>query len=229
MLILFENTFPTEEQQKRAYMWTKEIEELLQTWTDQARRNSILYNYAAIMYTKRDRWLRIPVIVLGTVTTSTMFIQMDNCDPIQHLITGLFSLSATLLASLGSVLEFRELAVEYKKTANEYDNLAMDIREQFSLTHDQREDAKDFVKTCKSTLKRLKNASNVPASVLQQYSQELHNRPLVAPAIIKPSPMPSPSPSEVQHPLHSPLRILIPDSEEIDNVCVQLNQKNKHP
>ena len=154
-------------------MWDENSENLVKSWGQAAQFYRLLNEQTAYVYHRRDRWFGIPVIVLGTVTTSTMFIQMDTCDNVKSIISGVLSLCCTLLTALGKFFSYHEMENLHNKNAQLYDSVVLDIQEQMCLPRSHREDAITFMHGIKRRMRELKQVSTIPQSVFKQYIQNV--------------------------------------------------------
>ena len=160
---------------KLLIMWCEETENLLKNWGSKAQYYQILYEQAGAMYLKYDRWFGIPLIILGTVTTSTMFIQLDECTQWQRLLSGCLAFSFTLLTAISKFIGYKDLYIKFIQTAQAYDDVVMDIQEQLNRPKKQRLAATDFVATIKIALRKLKKAPSVPEKVFRTYINNIDN------------------------------------------------------
>ena len=154
-------------------MWDENSENLVKSWGQAAQFYRLLNEQTAYVYHRRDRWFGLPIIVLGTVTTSTMFIQMDSCDNVKSLISGVLSLCCTLLTALGKFFAYSEMEHLHNKNAQLYDSVVLDIQEQMCLPRTSREDAITFLHGIKRRMRELKQVSTIPQSVFKQYIQNV--------------------------------------------------------
>jgi hypothetical protein len=155
--------------------WTPESESLLKKWGTRAQFYQILYEQGERFYRQRDRWFGIPILVLGTITTSTIFIQLDGCNKIQHLVSGVLSFLFTLLSALGKFANYRELTFRCREAAQGYDRVSMDIQEQLTLPPADRVYVYQFTAGIKSRLHELKQAPVLPEKMLHQYLANIDN------------------------------------------------------
>jgi hypothetical protein len=151
-------------------MWDDANEKLLQNWGHKAQYYRILNEQAAALYKRRERWFGIPLIILGSVTTSTLFVSFGTQQDIYvNVVSAVLSMSFTLLTALGKFLNYSELTHIYSDSANKYDALVMDIQEQLSIPRLSRQDPSTFSSQVKTTMRQLKQTISVPSYVLQKY------------------------------------------------------------
>lgn len=154
-------------------MWTSENEKLIQKWGSRAQYNVLLYEQAAHIYQKKDRWFGIPLVILGALTTSGIFLQLDLCHPITQWVVGISALVFTILTAVNKLVGYQELMINYTSTAQSYDDLVLDIQYQLSKPRQDRMCANDFISNLKFALKNLKKAPAVPIHVYQQYIKNI--------------------------------------------------------
>lgn len=151
-------------------MWDDSNEKLLQNWGHKAQYYRVLNEQAAALYKRRERWFGIPLIILGSVTTSTLFVSFGTQQDVYvNGVSAVMSMSFTLLTALGKFLNYSELTHIYSDSANKYDALVMDIQEQLSIPRSARQDPSTFSSQVKTTMRQLKQTISVPSYVLQKY------------------------------------------------------------
>ena len=116
-------------------MWTVDHENLLQKWGNKAQYYRILYERSSDLYKNRDRWFGVPLILLGTITTSSLFIQMDECDVVARTASGICALLFTLMSAVSNFVGYKELTATLLSTSQLYDEVVMDIQDQSSSSY----------------------------------------------------------------------------------------------
>lgn len=158
---------------KKMVLWTEEAEEMLHRWGEQAQYDKLLYEQAAQAARSRDQWFGIPLVVLGCIVTSSVFMQLTTCEFYQHMISGGLALLFTILTAIGKVIGLNQEHSNFIETAKSYDDVVMDIQEQLSRPHTHRLPCSDFVATIKTALQKLKRAPSVPSSVFRSYLKDV--------------------------------------------------------
>lgn len=153
--------------------WNHNTEQILKKWGSRAQYQHILYEQASEQLRKRDRWFGLPLLILGVITTSTMFIQLDECQSIQQYISATLSFFYTLLNAIGNYIGYKERTRQYSEIASAYDDIVMDIQEQLEKDPKDRIQADSFVATVKSSIRKLKHAPSVPENIYEQYLQNI--------------------------------------------------------
>lgn len=150
-------------------MWTEAIETTLQKWGRKCQMLQLMCDQSASYYKRMEKWFGIPIIILGTITTSSIFIQINDCNEYKQLASGLLSLTFTLVSAIGKFVGYSELTAVFTNAARECDNLVFDIQEQLSRPRGEREPAYAFVTKVKQTLTKLKDTPPFPNRVVRQY------------------------------------------------------------
>jgi hypothetical protein len=150
-------------------MWNDDNERVLQAWGQKAQYYSVLNEQTAALYSRRDRWFGLPLVILGSITTSTMFIGNDCTNDYKTIISGVLSMCCTMLTAFGKFFAYGELKLQFTHTAQMYDSVVLDIQEQLSRPRAEREDAHTFMATIKSTLSQLKKSAEIPHTVFKKY------------------------------------------------------------
>jgi len=129
----------------------------------------LICEQSASHFRRMEKWFGIPLIILGTITTSTIFVQINDCDQYKQLASGFLSLSLTLISAIGKFMNYNELSSVFSNAARDCDNLVIDIQEQLSRPRKDRESVYVFTTKVKQTLKQLKDTPPFPNRVVEQY------------------------------------------------------------
>jgi hypothetical protein len=154
-------------------MWTSEAESMLERWGESAQYYKVLYSLAAEASRRRDRFFGIPLVVLGCITSSSIFIQLDECNINQRIITGSLALLLTTLTAINKTLGYSENQHIFAEVSRSYDDISFDIQEQLSRPSDDRLPCSDFVSTTKIAIRKLRHAPSLPTSVFQRYINDI--------------------------------------------------------
>jgi len=154
-------------------VWTRESENMLLRWGEQSQCYKIMYEQSAQDSQRKDRWFGVPLVILGCMVTSGIFMQLDQCDIYLRFITGGLALVFTIMTAIGKTLGYSENEFRYTEIAKSYEHVVMDIQEQLSRPHNVRSNCSDFVALMKATMRDLKRAPSVPSSVYKRYISNL--------------------------------------------------------
>ena len=148
---------------------------MLMKWGEMCQYKRSLYEKAVDICTARDRWFGVPMVILGCVTTSSLFFQAD-CDsdvPYQTIVTGTLSMTLTILTAIGNLIGVKQDAIEFAHVKTEYNRIILSIEEQLTRLPSQRANCIDFVSRIKSDILKLDQGSKLPASIYRKYVNDI--------------------------------------------------------
>jgi len=93
--------------------------ELLSEWLVAVRVDGLAHQQAEIYYTRLNRVLGVPVVVLTTIVGTTVFSMLAKSPDTRIIIVvGLLSMCAAILSSLQTFLGFAGLAEKHGRGVN---------------------------------------------------------------------------------------------------------------
>ena len=114
----------------------------------------------------------MPVLVLGCITTCSMFLRLDDCNVYQHFIAGGLSLLLTILTAVSRYVG-RNLT-KFTNAAAAYDDIKVDVDAQLSEPVADRKDCTEFKNTVAKSMKELKKtAPPIPHTVYKRYLKDI--------------------------------------------------------
>lgn len=170
--------------------WNPNLSDLIREWAAKAQLWSLLHSEASRRYNKWARLLGTPLIILNTITTSSLFINLAVDDNRLILVTAIIQCIATILAALNQFLKLGFMATEHEKAGTTAANLAEEISYQLALPAEQRLEVQLFITKIRATLSLVRDKPPVSESVLQKYGK-LFDLQTQVPA----SPVAAPAPS----------------------------------
>ena len=94
---------------------------LVQEWFRRSRQNQRLHYRCADYFSKRNRWLGIPAIVISTLVGSAVFASVEHeASGTLKIALGMLSIVAAVLASLQTFLSYSERAERHRITSARY-------------------------------------------------------------------------------------------------------------
>lgn len=104
--------------------------ELLHKWHESIRINHIAHKLAAVHYSRRGRFLGVPVVIFSAVVGTTLFASLNQADNNPIMITaGIFSVLSAVLASLQTFLRYPELVAKHSAAAARYGELRRELEQ----------------------------------------------------------------------------------------------------
>lgn len=152
-------------------MWTEEIEQLLKELSTKAQLWALLHADSQRYYDRQSRWLKIPQVVLSSISTSSCVVTLATSNQLILIFTLITQLIVTILAAVTLFLQVVELAVQHGKSEELASKLAEEIAVQLALPEDERMDAKQFIIKVRTTLDTVRNKPPVVDSIIARYSK----------------------------------------------------------
>jgi hypothetical protein len=149
-------------------MWTREAENMLVKWAEVCHYKRALYEKAVAITASRDKWFGVPLTILGCITTSSMFLQANECDLRYSICVGILSLTYTILTSLKGVVGYQVDAGDYRHAKSEYNKIVLNIEEQLTRPPVDRAQCVDFVANIKAAILELEDVK-LPMAIYRKH------------------------------------------------------------
>lgn len=107
--------------------WNSFHENLLRKWAQTSKTFAIMHNLSAAFYAKWDRWLGIPVVLLGAVTASSIFATSGDVPIEIHYANGCLALLTAGLTGVSRFLGYAEKRVKHQTAAVKYTDVSMEV------------------------------------------------------------------------------------------------------
>ncbi len=164
--------------------WSKEQDKLMADWSDIAGCYRWMHDRAEKMFTKKNMFMTIPVIILSTLTgTASVGIGSiaggdEEFQKYLNFGIGGVSLIAGILTTLNNFLRFAQLSESHKVAGVAWGKFQRLIAVELALKPDERMDSLDFLKICRADLDRLiEQSPPIPDSIIAEFEKEFKDRP----------------------------------------------------
>lgn len=129
----------------------KEQEDLISNWIKDAHFLLRCHLSLAESTRKKHRFIGITSAILSAVVGSSIFASLGQEEAHRNLIiiTGLISLSATILTSILAFLKLPEIANQYHNSGNEYAAIRKELEYLLTFESDDNEYVKNEIKRLK--------------------------------------------------------------------------------
>jgi len=146
--------------------WDASVERLLQKYCDEAQTREALHRASYYSYKKLTTCFNLPVIVLSCLSGSFQFLSKGYPEIEQHIVTGTASLSilTAIISAVASYLKLGESTSKHEQSANAWLLFHNEVKHQLCLRRDKRQDADEFLQTCKTSYDRLFELSPICSS-----------------------------------------------------------------
>jgi len=126
---------------------------LLVTWKNELLHFADIHTNHENLYCKKEVMISVPIILLSSSLGITSFLEIK--DSTYNIITGIFSISITVLTSLHKYFRYSILEDTHKRLAVKYTNLANDILYELSLEEKDRKPVDAYLTIVKDKMERL--------------------------------------------------------------------------
>ena len=166
---------------KRVVLWTTEHEDILIEWADKAMCYRWLHSNANALYSYKNTWYTIPVIVISTVTGTANFAQ--ERVPIEYqtyfvMMIGAFNILAGIITTIQQFLKITQLNEAHRVATIAWDKFYRNIKIQLAKHPDERIEVSQMLKMSKEEFDRLIETSpNIPENVVAKFKIQFQNSP----------------------------------------------------
>ena len=151
--------------------WNNNHEILLNKIAKQCSILAEVHKYAARFYEKRSRIFGTPLVILGSVTTSTIF--ANSSYEYMPYISGAMALAMTVFTSLGNLLSYGDRTILHNKASISYEEIGLDIAEQITYFRENRREIDEYMKYVMDSFIRLKkNSPSISIGIYNKFTQD---------------------------------------------------------
>ena len=152
--------------------WNESHEKFLKKITKEIYVMSEMHKHVAMNYSKKNKYLGTPSILIGTVATSSVFSNSDVSYMVY--VNGSLVLLSTLMNSLRNWLDYDNRSTGHKQLSIEYESLVIDIVNQLNNEVHYREPVDQFMKSIKDRYIALKKSQlNIPDHVYEKFMDKV--------------------------------------------------------
>ena len=159
--------------------WTPELDDLMAEWADKAACYRWMHERTEKIFSRNDRFITIPVIILSTLTGTANFglnsIFGDNEQNAHYatLAIGGVSIIAGIITTLGNFLRYAQGSEAHRVSSISWGKFNRLITVELRLNPNERMDSMSFLKICRIELDRLiEQSPPIPDSVIAAFRNE---------------------------------------------------------
>ncbi len=156
--------------------WTTEQEELMAEWADIASCYRWLHDRTEKRYARLNLFISVPTIIISTLTGTanfgmgSFFGSDQEGQRIANLGIGGISLVSGMLGTLGNFLRFAQSSEAHRVASIAWGKFQRLIAVELAMNPDERMDAQDFLKVCRSDLDRLiEQSPAIPDKIIRAF------------------------------------------------------------
>lgn len=166
--------------------WTKEQEELMAEWADQAGCYHWLHDRCQKKFSRYNMAMTLPVIVMSTLTGTANFAitGLVGDDPkdqkYAQTAIGAVSLIAGILSTVQNFFRFAQSTESHRVAGIAWGKFHRQIAVELAIPPHERIDSMDFLKICRAELDRLiEQSPPISDEVCDEFEKEYKNSPLL--------------------------------------------------
>lgn len=142
--------------------WSPDHEKILVEWADKAMCYRWLHAKSHSLFSKKNAWYTIPVIIISTLTGTANFAQ--NRVPIEYqayfaIIVGAFSILAGIITTIQQFLKITQLNEAHRVSSIAWDKFYRNIKTELAKHPSERIQVLHMLKMCKEEFDRLMETS----------------------------------------------------------------------
>lgn len=169
--------------------WTTDHEKLLIEWGDKAMCYRWLHSKSHAVFSNRNTWYTIPVIVISTLTGTANFAQ--ERVPLQHqnlfvMLVGGFNILAGIITTIQQFLKITQLNEAHRVSTIAWDKFYRNIKIELAKHPKERMEVKQAIKVYKDEFDRLMDTSPIiPENIIDEFKKSFDTSDTFK-AIVKP-------------------------------------------
>lgn len=149
--------------------------ELVLAWIRRARESQMAHYEMANIFSARERWLGVPVILISTIIGTTVFASLSTqvVAPGTKIAVGMLSVLAAVLSSLQTFFKYSERSEKHRSAGARFGA----VRRKLEVIYAQNTEAQEnhYIATLREELDRLGEESpHVPVSVFEKIHKNVY-------------------------------------------------------
>ena len=155
--------------------WNKYQENILQKWSSMSKTYSIMHSISSEYYSRWDKRLGIPVILLGSAAASSIFTTSSDSSNIWSYINGGMVLLMTGISGISKFIGTNEKQAKHTSASFKYTEISMNIDTLLSFPRcDREEKPRQFINDIKLAILQVReNSPDLPTWVVSEYIKKL--------------------------------------------------------
>ena len=175
--------------QKIDKKWHDQQEHILKKWAETSSSYRYLHDKSHLMYSQKNLWFAIPVIVISTITGTANFAQSSFPDGMREsapAIIGTFNLIAGLITTIAQFLRVSELLESHRVASIAFGKLARNISVELSLPVRERSmNGSEFLSQCRNEIDKLiEQSPSIPLKILKAFDKKFKEHDFIKPDIL---------------------------------------------
>ena len=170
--------------------WHAQQEKILKKWAEVSSSYRYLHDRSYTLYTSKNLYFALPVIILSTITGTANFAQAsfpDSIKPYAPSFIGTLNLAAGLITTIAQFLRVSELLESHRVASLAFGKLSRNIAVELSLPVTERTTTGTaFLSTCRVELDKLiEQSPTIPLSILSSFDKKFKESDFIKPDILE--------------------------------------------
>ena len=147
-----------------------DCQEIIGRWHRGMRILELGHHTSAANFARRHRLIGIPVVVVSTIVGTTVFATISSSPhPAAQILVGLLSVTAGVLSSLQTFLNYPELAEKHKVAAVKYGGLRREIEHVAAFASSPPDELQKFLESFRIRWDALdEDSPSIPMAIYRQ-------------------------------------------------------------
>ena len=170
--------------------WHNQQEKILKKWAEVSSSYRYLHDRSYTLYSEKNLYFALPVIILSTITGTANFAQSsfpDSIRPYAPSLIGSLNLIAGLITTVSQFLRVSELLESHRVASLAFGKLSRNIAVELSLPVKERtSNGTTFLSTCRVELDKLiEQSPSIPLSILSKFDKKFSESDFIKPDILE--------------------------------------------
>ncbi len=155
--------------------WDTIHENLLKEWSEICKTYSIVHQKTSVTTESRKKYITIPLIVLGGVTSSSILVS-EGVHYMRY-VNAFLALSMSVISGIADFLAFSKLSNLHQNCAFKYLSISMDIDLLLTSPRNERtEQPEPFMLDIKKRILDIReNSPSIPVEIIKKFKKEIYS------------------------------------------------------
>lgn len=156
------------------YQPPQDERELVLAWLRRARESQMAHYEMANIFSRRERWLGVPVILITTVIGTSVFASLTSqvISPEAKIAVGMLSVVAAVLSSLQTFFKYSERSESHRSAAARFGAVRRKL--EVIYAENSQSEERHYISTLRDELDRLADESpHVPVTVFGKIQKNI--------------------------------------------------------
>ena len=162
--------------------WSSQYEQILVEWADKAICYRWLHSTSQNIYSIKNRWFTIPVIIMSTLTGTANFAQEripEEYVAYYSIAVGSINILAGIITTIQQFLKISELNEAHRVSSISWDKFYRNIKLELAKSRNERTPVYQMLKTAKEEYDRLMETSPpIESKIIKKFNNTFSGGPI---------------------------------------------------